>query len=171
MSRIVFGLLFALTIGAFLAENLLYFPLSVSYMKELAAGAPLLDMRPGYTPDDVYHLFDTLGQSGRGAYLRLLWTIDLLLPALSGLFLSSAVRRGALRAFRSIPLLAALCDYAENIVVTILLLRYPMHEPAFVQLASLFTVAKLVLYASGLLLAIGGFLERVMNRHLKRVKT
>ena len=171
MRRTVFAVLFALTIGALLGENLLYFPLSVPYMKELAAGAPLLDMRPGYTPADVYDLFDRLGQSGRGAYLRLLWTIDLLLPALFCLFLSSAIRRGAFRASQSIPLLAAVCDYAENIMVTILLLRYPMHEPALVQLASVFTVTKLVLYASGLLLAISGFLVRVVNRRLERMKT
>jgi hypothetical protein len=170
VSRTGFAVLFALATGALLAENLLRFPLSVPYMKELAAGAPLLDMRPGYTPDDVYHLFDTLGQSGRGAYLRMLWTIDLVLPALFGLFLCSAMRRGAFRASRSIPVLAAVCDYAENIMVTILLLRYPMHEPAFVQLASVFTVTKLVLYASGLLLAIGGFLMRVMNVRLESLK-
>ena len=165
MSRAAFATLFAVTIGAFFAENLLDFPLSVRYMKKLAAGAPLLDMRPGYTPGDVYHLFDTLGQPGRGAYLRLLWTIDLVLPALFGVFLSSAIRRGAFRAFRSIPLLAAVCDYGENIIISILLLHYPMHEPAFAKLASVFTVTKLILYASGLFLAIAGFVMRVMNRH------
>jgi len=58
---------------------------------------------------------------------------------------------------------AAGCDYAENITITILLLRYPMHEPAFAQLASVFTVAKLVLYASGLVLAIGGFVMRLLK--------
>ena len=163
MTRTGFAILFALAIGAFLAENLLYFPLSVPYMKMLTAGAPLLDMRPGYTSGDAYHLLDVLGQTGRGAYLRLLWTIDLLLPALFGLFLSSAIRRGAFRAWQSIPLLAAACDYAENITITILLVRYPMHEPAFAQLASIFTVTKLVLYASGLLLTVGGFLVRFMK--------
>jgi hypothetical protein len=52
----LFAILSALTISAFLAENFLYFPLSVPYMKDLAAGAPLLDMRPGYSPDAAYHL-------------------------------------------------------------------------------------------------------------------
>jgi hypothetical protein len=127
-------------------------------------------MRPGYTPGGAYHLFDVLGQAGRAAYLRMLWTIDLMLPALFGLFLSSAVRRGPFRAWQSIPLLAAASDYAENITITILLLRYPMHEPSFAQLASVFTIAKLVLYASGLLLAIGGFLMRVRQTALSRLK-
>lgn len=75
------------TIGAFLVENLLYFPLSVPYMKDLAAGAPLLDMRFGYTPDAAWRLFEVLGQNGRDNYLKLLWTIDILLPALFALFL------------------------------------------------------------------------------------
>ena len=166
MRRGVFAVLFALAIGAFFAENLLYFPLSVPYMKELAAGAPLLDMRPGYTPEAAYHLFDVLGQSGRGAYLKLVWTIDLLLPALFGVFLSSAIRRGAFRAWQSVPLLAAACDYAENITITILLLRYPVQEAGLVQLASLFTVVKLVLYASGVLLAVGGFVARVGKKRV-----
>ena len=158
-----FRILFAVTIGAFLAENFLYFPLSVPYMKDLAAGAPLLDMRPGYPQDAAYHLFDVLGQTGRSAYLKMLWTVDLLLPALFGLFLASAIRRGAFRAWHSIPLVAAACDYAENITITILLLRYPMHEPAVAQLASIFTVTKLVLYAAGLLLAACGFLVRIIK--------
>jgi hypothetical protein len=147
-------------IGAFLAENLLHFPLSVPYMKGLASGMPLLDMRPGYTPGDVYELFDVLGQAGRNAYLRLFWTIDLFLPALFGLSLASAIRLGSFYAWRSLPLLGTACDYAENITITLLLRRYPMHEPAFARLASVFTIMKLILYTSGLLLAIAGFLMR-----------
>ncbi|HEY7211476.1 MAG TPA: hypothetical protein VH477_14470 [Bryobacteraceae bacterium] len=171
MTRTVFVLLFAVTIGVLLAENLLYFRLSVPYMKGLSAGAPLLDMRPGYTPDAAYRMLDVLGRTGRGEYLKLLWTIDLLLPALFGLFLYFAILRGAFRAWQSIPLVAAGCDYAENITITILLLRYPMHGPAFARLASLFTVTKLILYASGLLLAIGGFLVRAMKTVPRRLKT
>jgi hypothetical protein len=48
-------------------------------------------------------------------------------------------------------------------MITILLLRYPTQEPALAQLASIFTVTKLILYASGLLLAAGGFVARVMK--------
>jgi hypothetical protein len=154
-------MLSALTIGAFLAENLLYFPLSVPYMKDLAAGAPLLDMRPGYTPDAAYHLFEVLGQGGRGTYLKLLWTVDLLLPALFGLFLSSAMVRGAFGAWRAVPLVGAACDYAENVAITILLVRYPMRADVLVAIAAIFTVTKLTLYASGLILAVAGYVARV----------
>jgi hypothetical protein len=155
-----FTVLFALTIGAFLAENLLYFPLSVPYMKDLAGGMPLLDMRPGYTPDAVYHLFDVLGPPGRGSYLRLLWTVDLVLPLLFGLSFSSAIRRGGFRAWRAIPLLGSACDYAENIVITILLVRYPRHETVLAEFSSILTLAKFVFYTSGIFLALAGVFAR-----------
>src|SRR5262249_60554547 len=102
----------------------------VSYMKKLAAGATILDMRLGYTPSEAYRLFDVLGPTGRGAYLTLLWTIDLLLPALFALFLSSAIRRGAFRSWRSVPFLPAAFGYADDIAVTVLLLPYSVPLPA-----------------------------------------
>jgi hypothetical protein len=157
MRRGVLALLLPLTICVLVAENVLYFPLSVPYMKDLASGAPLLDMRLGYSPAAAYHLLDVLRQPGREAYLRLLWTIDLVLPALFGASLAFAIRQGTFRRWLSIPLVAAMCDYAENIAITILLLRYPAQQPGFARLASVFTITKLVLYTSGLLLAIGGY--------------
>ena len=62
--------------------NWLTFPLSVPYPTKLAAGAPILDMRLGYTPSAVYELFDSLGQTGRNAYLIdvLRYVIDLPQP-------------------------------------------------------------------------------------------
>ena len=151
-----FSILPVLTVGAFLAENLLYFPLSIPYMKDLARGMPLLDMRPGYTPEAVYHLFDVLGPTGQRSYLKLLWTIDLVLPSLFGFFLSSAIRRGGFRAWRTVPLLGSACDYAENIAVTVLLMHYPMQELALAQFASIMTLAKFVFYTSGVFLAVAG---------------
>ena len=96
-SRAFFRTLFVLTIGALLAENCLNFPLSVPWMKGLGGGLPILDMRPGYSENAVHLLFDALGETGRRAYLHLLWTVDLMLPALFGLFLWTAIRRGAFR--------------------------------------------------------------------------
>jgi nucleoside-diphosphate-sugar epimerase len=162
--RIVFLALLVLAIGAFLAENLLSFPLSVPYMKGLSAGAPILDMRPGYTANAAYQLFDVLGRSGRAAYLTLLCTIDLVLPALFGLFLSAAIRRGAFRNWHSVPLLATVCDYAENVAIAILLLRYPEHHPVGVSIAATFTILKLALYGAGVLLSTGGVVARFLKR-------
>jgi hypothetical protein len=153
----------SLAIGAFLAENLLSFPLSVPYMTQLSGGAPILDMRPGYTPAAAYELFDALAQAGREAYLTLLWTVDLILPMLFGLFLSAVMRRGRFRAWSWLPLLGAAFDYAENLLITLLLLRYPERLETTVHIASTFTLIKQTLYASGVILSIAGFLLRRRN--------
>ena len=159
----VFIVMSVFAIGALIAENLLFFPLSVPYMTKLAAGAHILDMRPWYTPQAAYQLFDVLGKSGRNAYLTLLWTLDLLLPALFGTFLSMALRRGAFRTWHWVPLLAAAFDYAENIAITSLLLRYPEHHPAVVRIAATFTAAKLGSYGTGVLLSLGGMLAPFLS--------
>ncbi len=155
-----FTILSVLTIAGLLAENLLYFPLSVPYMKVLAGGTPLLDMRLGYTPGAAYHLLDVLGPTGRRSYLKLLWGIDLILPSLFGLFLSAAIRRGGFRPWKAVPLLGSACDYAENGAITILLMNYPMREHVVAQFASILTLAKFVFYTSGVFLAIAGVFAR-----------
>jgi len=161
----LFRALFVLALGSLIAENCFNFPLSVPWMRHIAAGAPILDMRLGYKEAAAYQYFDALGATGRGAYLRLLWTVDLILPLLFGLFLSAAMRRGVFRRLSWLPFLASACDYAENTAITFLLLRYPLHEPATVQFSSMFTLMKHAFYASGLLLAIGGFAVRRRRHH------
>ena len=160
----VFWALFLLALGAFFTENRLRFPLSVPYMRALAGGLPILDMRPGYTPSSAYQLLDALGGVGRSAYLALLWSVDLVLPALFGSFLSAAIRRGAFRAGRMIPLAGAACDYVENVLITVLLFAYPVRVPALVWVASAFTIVKQVGYASGVVLAIGGAIAGLARR-------
>jgi hypothetical protein len=164
-SRACYWTLFVLAVGALIVENFSRFPLSVPWMKSLAAGATILDMRPGYSESAAYALFDALGETGRRAYLLLLWTVDLILPTLFGLFLSVAIRRGAFRRLRWIPFVASACDYGENIAITVLLLHYPAHLPALVRFSSVLTLTKHGFYATGMVLAIGGYVRsRILAR-------
>jgi 2-alkyl-3-oxoalkanoate reductase len=150
----------AAAIGSLVAENLLNFPLSVPAMERLAGGLPLLDMRLGYSAEAVYRLFAALGGSGRSAYLHLLWTVDLCLPLLFALFLSGAIRRGRFRRLQWMPALAAGADYAENLAITVLLLRYPDRAPALVLLSAALTCLKQVGYFTSLLVAGIGYVLR-----------
>jgi NAD dependent epimerase/dehydratase family enzyme len=158
-----FWVLFVLAFSALIIENSFNFPLSVPWMKHLAQGAPILDTRPGYSAAGAYALFDVLGDAGRSAYLKLLWTIDLVLPMLFGLFLSVAIQRGAFRRLKWIPLAGTGLDYAENIAITILLTEYPTHHPGLVRIASALTLLKLAGYGSGMLLAVGGGIVRAVS--------
>ena len=153
-----FLVLSVVTIGALLAENLLDFPGSVPRMRRLAAGLPILDARLWYSSQSVTHLFDTLGENGRRAYLQLLWSVDLCLPLLFALFLAGAIQRGWFRRLAWLPPLAAASDYAENIAITVLLVRYPHQAPAMVLLSSALTTLKWAGYISSLLLSIAGYL-------------
>jgi len=157
-NRFPVGLLVA-ALSALLTENLLDFPLSVPRLKLLAGGLPILDMRPYYSTPEVYRLFDALGAAGRTAYLHLLWSIDLCLPALFALFLSAVIQRGRFRRFAWVAMFAAAADYAENIAITILLLRYPHRAPAVALISSALTSLKHAGYLSSVLLGMAGYLS------------
>ncbi|BDG05310.1 hypothetical protein [Anaeromyxobacter oryzae] len=148
--------LLSATVVALVAVNTLDVPLSVPRMRALAGGQTILDLRLGYGPDDAYRLLDALGAAGRHAYLRMLWTVDLALPALFSGFLWSAVGAGALRRSRCATLLPAVADYLENATITALLLGYPARWNAVARLAGASTVAKHALYMASLAVAIGG---------------
>ena len=90
--------------------------------------------------------------------------MDLCLPAIFALFLWEAIQRGRFRGFRWIPLVAAASDYAENLAITALLLRYPDRLPAVVLLSSAVTLAKHAGYLLSVLLAAAGYLGKDPNR-------
>ena len=130
-------------------------------MRELASGQPILDMRmTGYSPREAYRLLETLGPVGRCSYLEMLWTIDLLLPALFTAFLWASVSQGALRRWRWAALLGGGADYVENATITLLLLGFPAQSDVLVRLASTLTVAKCSLYFASLALGIVGAIIR-----------
>jgi hypothetical protein len=149
--------LLVVTLASLLGVNALDFPLSVPRMRALAGGEPILDMRlEGYSPREAYHLLETLGPAGRRSYLEMLWTIDLLLPALFTLFLWASMRRGALGRWRWAALLGGVADFLENAAITFLLLGFPAQRDALVRLASALTVSKFSLYFAALALALVG---------------
>ncbi len=147
----------ALTAGALIAVNVFHLAPGGRRLLELTAGERILDMRPtGYGPADVHRLLTLLGAEGRGLYLRLLWTLDVTLPALFSSFLWSSVSLGALRRWRWVAALGGVADYLENVAVTALLHAFPAESPALVAVASALTVVKWVLYLGGGALALAG---------------
>ena len=148
--------LFAVTLAALVGVNVLDLPLTVPRLRALAGGLSMLDVRPGYAPSDAAGLFDALGAAGRASYLTEIWTVDLVLPALFGLFLFVSLGRGTLRRWRWLGLLAAFVDYLENATITLLLLSYPRLSEGVARLASALTVTKLALYSAALAAAVAG---------------
>ncbi|OFX25911.1 MAG: hypothetical protein A2V77_09855 [Anaeromyxobacter sp. RBG_16_69_14] len=160
--------LLGLTLLAMIGVNAFDFPISVPRMRALASGEPILDMRmTGYSSHEARRLFEALGTLGRRSYLEMLWTVDLLLPALFAALFWASLKRGALGKWRWVALLGAGADYLENTAITLLLLHFPMQGDALATLASVLTVSKFSLYFAGLALAsVGAIIGRPRSREI-----
>lgn len=150
------SLLLGVAGAAIAAVNGLDLPLTVRRMKLLASGEPLLDLRIGYGAEEAHRLLSRLGAPGRSSYLTMLWTVDLVLPALFGIALWVAIGAGPLVRWRRLALAAAIADYLENIAVSALILGYPELPPALAALAAVLTAVKFSVYALATGIAVAG---------------
>ncbi len=141
------SLLLGVASAAIAAVNGLDLPLTARRLKRLAGGEPLLDLRVRYGPEEAHHLLSRLGALGRSSYLTMLWTVDLLLPALFGLSLWVTIGAGSLARWRRLALAAAAADYLENIAISGLIIGFPDLHPLLAGLAAVLTAAKFSLYA------------------------
>ena len=116
----------------------------------LSGGAPILDMRPGYTFADIEHLFAVLSGQGRQLYTTL-QVLDLILPLALGMTLTLALTGVITRLLPeghpmekavSLPILGMIFDYLENITIATLIASYPNLSPLTVSVASIFTQLK-----------------------------
>ena len=154
------GARLAAAVGALVAVNVVDLPLTVRGMRAIAAGEPVLDLRLGYAAPAAYRFLDALGTRGRGTYIEMLWTVDLVLPALFALALWGAIAAGALRRWSWAALAAGTVDYLENGAITALVLAYPARHDALAVLASVLTVAKFTLYLACAVAAVAGAFGR-----------
>ncbi len=156
-----YRVLLVLALTCFIAANI---TLNLPSVKRLSGGLPILDMRIWYSDADAYRLFDALGRSGRDLYIALLWTFDLCMPILFGAFLSGTIRRTRLRRMSWLPFVATAFDYAENVAISALLLRYPTRLSTLVLLASTFTLLKWVFYCGSVLAIVGVWIHAISRR-------
>jgi hypothetical protein len=104
-----------------------------------------------YSADDIYGWAEAYGADGREAYVRMRWSFDLAWPFVYGLFLVTAISWVGRRAYRTdsranllnlLPIAAVLLDYAENVLTSTVMLRYPNESMVAAALASPVTVMK-----------------------------
>lgn len=116
----------------------------------LSGGAPILDIRLGYTFAEVEQLFTVLGEQGRQSYTTL-QVLDLIFPLAYGMTLTLALTGVITRLFPeghtmekavSLPILGMIFDYLENITIATLIASYPNLSPLAVSIASIFTQLK-----------------------------
>ena len=131
------------------------------------AGVSSPDMSFVYSADDIFGWADAYGEDGREAYVRVRWSFDLAWPIAYGFFLVTAISWVGRRAYRTesranllnlVPIAAVLLDYSENVLTSIVMLRYPNEAVIAATLASPVTVAKWVCVGGSFIALFVGFL-------------
>lgn len=147
---------FILFIVLYIAFYIIFFspvtPIGSYFLSELPVDQPVLDLRYGYTPDAAYGYIDTLGMSGRFAYIRNLLVLDYVHPLLYALFVSSLTaylfmkikpRFEWVKLLSLVPFVPMLCDFIENVLLIVLVNNYPDQMPVVVHVTGGLTIAKL----------------------------
>jgi hypothetical protein len=103
-----------------------------------------------YGYEDVQHFFDTLGTEGLQVW-SLVHLLDIIFPlAYSFAFLIGIAmelkivypQKRELRVLFPVPLIAAIADYLENLLIASQIASYPSLSPAIIAIASLATMIK-----------------------------
>jgi hypothetical protein len=134
----------AILVVVSVVTHLLSFPGTLPYFKEVTAGQTILDMRPSFSADAVYGRLTAMGGTGRDAYLRLIYTVDVVFPLALLMFLT-AWRRFFVpksRVLSALPWIAFGADLVENLLVLVMLLAWPTPIAAAAGAIALFTVTK-----------------------------
>ena len=167
------GLIFVGFAGALFGSSA---PFSIGNVEAVCGAAPL-DVRPYSTANEVHQFLAVCGQSGRVAY-RNLQLADLFYPAISGLFMASAMvltathlfpRRPSMVGLAALPLLGSGFDYTENVFAWRALAAYPdaAGTDSLLGLASLAKTGTFWLAGILLLVGLAGLVVKTASNRLR----
>jgi hypothetical protein len=121
--RIIIGILF-------ITMMLIIFPIMERYTHR-HVGKNIPDNILKYTTDDLYRWASEYGPDGRRKYIILRFTYDLIFPLIYGVFLSVFIATFIQRTVESLlfisflPLLGMTLDLFENVLISIIMYRFP----------------------------------------------
>jgi hypothetical protein len=149
--------------------------LTIPSIQIFTNGMKIFDLMPfGYSFPYAETLLRHLGSEGVAVYLYLQLPLDFIYPGCMGLtgamFIALLAKRGERNAAFciSLPLMAALMDYTENIMIFTMLLQSPVPAYWTVAAANVFTVSKSLLttayYVVLLALATRRFVQYLRHR-------
>jgi hypothetical protein len=127
-------------------------------LRRLALGELQVDVRPGYSPETLYHILRLYGGQGVRSYRNLLLA-DMFFPAVYGTFLFllgdlASTAHPAARIVRVMAIAAACFDYGENIFLLYVLHCLPKREIIVARAAGICTNLK----TASLVAALGAFI-------------
>ena len=153
----------------FLIFSAIFLPGQSAAAAVYSGSSGLPDLSLFYSSNDLYHMAEQYGSTGRDAYVHARFSFDLIFPIIYTLFLITAIswilrtitlESSSWRNLNLVPILGMLFDFLENITASIVVNRYPVLSPISANLAPTFTFLKwafvgssfLILCASGLIL-------------------
>ena len=142
------------------------FPFSVEKIAALSGGEGIPDATMFYTYQQLQHMFQQYGPAGRQMYLQLQW-VDMVYPLVYSTLLASLLflvyRKTRLIVMVYVPFIAALFDYAENILLRISVLSFPDMHKWLVQIAGPVTFIKWFLLFFAFFLLVFGAVWRLAH--------
>ena len=106
---------------------------------ELGSSSP--DTSILLSKEELYDIAEEYGESGRNTYITLRFTFDIIWPVVYFMFLAIVTnyfikeQKSKFKLFAlSLPLMAIIFDYAENIFASIYMLRYPLETNMLVSI-------------------------------------
>jgi hypothetical protein len=145
------------------------------YVSQVSGGVAILDLNFGNSAAHMNHTLAALGEAGRSAYLHVFLPIDTCYAAIYAVFYACTLvfflRRLPLRRKLSwarwaslLPVVAAVCDWWENIAFAFMLSQFPaLANPALVASTTVATRAKFILVYLSLLLVLGLAIYHMMR--------
>lgn len=149
---------------------------AASYVSSISGGAAILDLNFGNNTAHINHTLAALGEAGRSAYLHVFLPIDTCYAVIYAMFYTCTLvfflgrlplqrwKLGWARWAILLPVVAAVCDWWENIAFAFMLSQFPsLAHPALVASATVATMAKFVLVYLSLLLVLGLAIYHMMR--------
>ena len=145
------------------------------YVSQVSGGVAILDLNFGNSAAHMNHTLAALGEAGRSAYLHVFLPLYACYAVIYAVFyactLAFFVRRLPLRRKLSwarwivvLPVVAAACDWWENIAFAFMLSQFPaLANPALVASATIATITKFILVYLSLLLVLGLAIHHMMR--------
>ena len=146
------------------------------YVSQVSGGAAILDLNFGNNAAHINHTLAALGEAGRSAYLDIFLPIDACYAVIYAVFYTCTLvfflRRLPLQRWKLgwarwivvLPVVAAACDWWENIAFALMLSQFPaLANPALVASATIATITKFILVYLSLLLVLGLAIHHMMR--------
>jgi len=171
------GRLILLFLAAEIFFNIAVLPNQLAKIQAVSGGTGPIDLQFFYTPEKVYSMVASYGDTGRAAYRTFELTGDIIYPIIYTLLLALLItwlfQRGfapnsKMQRFNVAPFGGWLFDLLENLGIAAMLSIHPSTPAALAWLSAVFTLVKWLFVGTSLVLILIGLAMALKNGFKKQ---